>query len=604
MKNTPGTFTLATLGLWLCALWSTAGAQETNEVTLVSTTATVSVTIELAPETATNQVDILEMDATTNLVVSSSDPSQVPEIQMGAEERVEGVEIESSDKGEGELITITLDNVRLADVVRIFAQTSGANIIIPDGLEQPVSANLHDVGWREGLDVILEDKGFIMLERRPGIFSIVNKSALKSEPLAVETLTLKYITVPLALPAVQGMVISSNAKVTPLAAANVIIISETPQQIVEIKKILELIDQPRKQVFIESKFVELNDQAIQDLGINWQVLEGYTIRATAMSVEYTETQTRSDQDAQAFVSSRVNNRSSLNSQNIVDDTAAPPPTDVSTTTRTRNQSQNILDAVVQGKNFSGFDAAEGTITTTPATETETVRSAILSADDLALTLSALKQLDGVRIVSNPKMLVANGETANIHVGRNEPNIRAVPQGENGTSYAYELDGFIEIGVKVEVTPTINTERNISIKIIPELSRLLGEKAAGEAGTTFPITQIRRIKTEFAVESGKTVAIGGLTQSEDNEVVKKVPLLGDIPIIGKFLFTHTRTEQIQDEIIIFVSVDMAHVEALNASKGIPEHGKLIQTWLQQNAGGSGKVREKSIDEILAEINLGD
>jgi type II secretory pathway component GspD/PulD (secretin) len=211
-------------------------------------------------------------------------------------------------------------------------------------------------------------------------------------------------------------------------------------------------------------------------------------------------------------------------------------------------------------------------------EQDVVRSAVLSADDFALTLSALQQLDGVRVVSNPKMLVANGQTANIHVGRNEPNVRAVPQGENANTFAYVLDGFIEIGVKLEVTPIINTSKNITINIVPELSRLLGEKTVGEAGTSFPITQIRRIETEFAVESGKTVAIGGLTQSDENEEVTKVPLLGDIPIIGKYLFSHTSTRMIQDEIIIFVSVDTAHTEKLNDRDGIPNEGSLIHTWL--------------------------
>lgn len=213
---------------------------------------------------------------------------------------------------------------------------------------------------------------------------------------------------------------------------------------------------------------------------------------------------------------------------------------------------------------------------------EVVQSAVLSADDFALTLSALQQLDGVRIVSNPKMLVANGQTANIHVGRNEPNIVALPQGDNATSFAYTLDSanpFIEIGVKLEVTPVINTDKNITINIVPELSRLIGEKSVGTgADVSFPITQIRRIETEFAVESGKTVAIGGLTQSDESEEVNKIPLLGSIPILGKYLFSHTSTRMIQDEIIIFVSVDSAHTEKLNDRDGIPNEGKLIHTWL--------------------------
>jgi len=503
----------------------------------------------------------------------------VPSIRLQDDRTVEGMELQSTDNSN--LISISLDRVQLADVVRIFARSSGANIIIPDGLDETVSANLQDVDWRQALEVILADKNYVLMQRRPGIYAIARQDQLASEPLASETLELQFITVENALPAVQGMIITSNARVTPLPAANVLLVTETPNQIQEIKRVLTLIDRPRDQVFIEAKFVELNDQAIKDLGINWQVLQGYTVRATGLRAQYEKVETTSS------INSRGSGAASFNRQNIQRNTSEEG---VTTRPAERESQSTRFQGSVSGRNIDDI-SDDGILTPIPDMVRNVGRAAIMGADDFALTLSALQQLDGVRIVSNPKMLVANGQTASIHVGRNEPNIRALPQGENATSFAYVLDGFIEIGVKLEVTPKISTSRNITVNIIPELSRLIGEKSVGEAGTSFPVTSIRRINTEFALDSGKTVAIGGLTQGEDKEVVRKIPLLGDLPLIGKYLFRHTRTERYQDEVVIFVSVDMAHVDDLDNSFGIPQQGELIHRYL---------LKEEA-DRLQAELN---
>jgi len=497
------------------------------------------------------------------------DPTTVPAINLEEAMEVDGLDIHGEDVRDG-LITLVYREVKLADMVRIFAQTSGANIIIPEGLDELVSGSLNDVYWREALDVILSDKGYVLVERQSGIFTINSKDDTDLEPLTTETIDLQYITAEAALPAIQSMITTTNASVTPVPQTNVLIISETARRMQEIKRVLRLVDRPRRQVFIEAKFVELNDSAIRNLGINWEVLQNYRIGVSQGPNglwQYTRTDSRVSQDAQALV------RGSTVGAGILSDPLNP---DDQSQARFRNQSQ--FDALVQGQNFEGFDSERGTIETIPTMRQEVVRSAVLSADEFALTLSALQQLDGVRIVSNPKMLVANGQTARIHVGRSEPNIRAIPQGENATTFAYVLDGYIETGVKLEVTPTISTDRNITVAIVPELSSIFGQRTVGEAGTSFPILDVRTIETEFAVESGKTVAIGGLTRGRDNEVERKVPLLGDLPIIGRYLFRHTRTEKVQEEVMIFVSVDSVDSDALDDRRGIPEHGQLIHTWL--------------------------
>ena len=536
-------------------------------------------------------------------------------VEMSTEaEAIPGVEIEISDADE-ELISIDIADQPLRDVINVFSRMSKINILANDSVEGRVTVHFENVKWRDALESILEIQGLSLVEKRKGIFQVVSAADLAMEPVKVEIINLSYLSATNLVPVVQRMLINSNATVMALPAANVLVVKETGSQLAEIRKAVEQVDKPREQVYIEAKFVELNDKAIEDLGINWQVLEGYTVTAGKLNRALTVNRRRVNQDAAGNFS--IEQNASLNTSGSTTSRAGNRTFDgllsdysvnnnvnnnTANSSSSRTTGNNVYNTALTGKNFEELtvDPTTGAITLEsiiPYDRTD-IRSAVLSAEDFALTLSALKQMDGVSVVSNPKLLVSNGEIANIHIGRNEPNVVAVPQGDTGDRFAYRLDEqtpFIEIGVKLEVQPTVNTEDNITVRIVPELSRLLGEKTVGDANITFPITQIRRIETEFNLQSGKTVAIGGLTETNDEEAVKKVPILGDIPIIGKYLFTHKHTEKEQDEVIIFVSVDMGNPGDLETNDGIPSEGKLIHAHMRAAQVQKAKDAAEAIKE---------
>lgn len=574
--------------------------------------------VPAAPAAPTENVPAVEPAPATPEAPAPAEapPAPVPTtVQMSTEaEAIPGVEIEISDANE-ELIDIDVADQPLRDVINVFSRMSKVNIIANDTIEGRVTVHLENVTWRAALESILDSVGLSLVEKRPGIFHVVSAADLAMEPVRVEIINLSYISATNLVPVVQRMLINSNATVMAMPAANVLVVKETASQLSEIRKAVEQVDKPREQVYIEAKFVELNDKAIEDLGINWQVLEGYTVTAGQLNRALTVNRRRVNQDAAGNFS--IEQNANLNTSNSTSSRAGNRTFDgllndyainnnvnnnTANSTSSRTRGDTVYNTSLSGKNFEELtvDPTTGAITlesVIPYDRTD-IRSAVLSAEDFALTLSALKQMDGVSVVSNPKLLVSNGEVANIHIGRNEPNVVAVPQGDTGDRFAYRLDEqtpFIEIGVKLEVQPTVNTEDNITIRIIPELSRLLGEKTVGDANITFPITQIRRIETEFNLQSGKTVAIGGLTETNDEETIKKVPILGDIPIIGKYLFTHKHTEKEQDEVIIFVSVDMGNPSDLEMNDGIPSEGKLIHAHMRAAQVQKAKDAAEAIKE---------
>ncbi|HBA85824.1 MAG TPA: hypothetical protein DCZ95_17210 [Verrucomicrobia bacterium] len=463
-----------------------------------------------------------------------------------------------------ELLSISLDNVPLNEVVRMFTRVSGANIVAGTNLQGTVTVSLKDVEWEPALRVILDSANMTLVEKRPNIYSIISKNDLAGEPLTSDTIFLKYTTVTNVIPVIQRMLVTSNSSVAAFASANAVVVQETAPRINTIREVIARIDKPRMQVFIEAKFVELNDKAIKDLGINWQSLAGYTVRAGDLAWSQSE--------ARQWDQSRTDTASQSDSRRQTDSMSEAYDIDG----MVLGGGRTFSDSIDRGKdvNHNVVDSFNKTVTD--------LRTAVLSADDFALTLSALKQQNGVTVVSNPKLIVASGEKASIHVGEDYPNIKAKPQGTESVTYVYELDyaNPIKIGVTVEVTPTVNTESNISVRIQPRLTRQTGEYVEPTPGLKFPVQSSTEVVTDFTLESDRTVAIGGLTRTDDREIVSKIPLLGDIPLIGKLLFRHTHTEKAQTETIIFVTVSLAKAETISETGGIPDEGQLIYRHLAQ------------------------
>ena len=526
----------------------------------------------IAPETPMSNEPEAEMDVETNVTTEL--------IELQSEEGEPSSDMVGSGAKEN-LISISLDNVPLQDVMRMFARISGANIVAGTNLQGNITVNLKDVEWQPALRTILDTAGLTLVMKSPEIYSVVSKEEALSAPVTMDTIYLKYTTVTNVLPVIQKMLLSSNASVASFASANALVVQETSERLSIIKDVVDHIDRPRPQVFIEAKFVELNDQAIKDLGINWESLESYTLTASSLSWGVTENRnwlksrdsTLSQTDNRAH-SDGVN--SSYGSDGRESSTIVGPSVDGTV-------GRSVVDTISQTKNvgLNEEDSYEKTV--------EDVRTAVLSAADFQVTLSALKQQSGVSVVSNPRIVVASGETATIHVGREDPNYVTKTEAGAGntvqtTRELSEDMPWVKTGVTVDVRPVVNTESNITIRITPVLSSILSRGSGQLDGDLSPVSK-REINSEFNLESGRTVAIGGLTETTDREEITKVPILGDIPIIGKYLFSHTHTEKIQDEVIIFVTVGMASPETITVSAGIPSDGKLIHRHLAQQAAGA-------------------
>ncbi len=495
-------------------------------------------------------------------------------------------------------ITIALDDVLLEDAVRMFAQTTGANIITAGSLmaDKRVTVSLQSVEWRPALRSILDLHQFALVESPPAseIFTIIPRLPDAPEPTQVQTFFLKYTTVSDVSPTIRSM-LRGNATITTFPSRNAMVIRATEANLGEVDKLITELDVPGKQVLIEAKIVELTDEAAKQLGLRWDSLEAFNVTAGLGPF--------------SRLASSVNKTDNINTR-----TASDGFTSVRTSRQAADIAREPLNTGVNpdviggdggshssirgyGTGAERFDYSDRMARNTSESidsfsrQVSRAQSTILEMDSLRVVLSALEKMDGVSIVSNPKIIVSSGESkARFQVGDREPIIRTTrttgTQESPGDKIVAELDtsintefiknGYLYTGIELEVMATVKTDDFIEAYITPSLRRWIDNKVIGD--NSWPLVNEKKISTTFTLRSGQTVAIGGLTDVQDRKQTTRVPYLGRIPVIGKLLFSHTRDVKKQVETIIFVTLSVADPDDLEHVSGIPEDSRLIHTRL--------------------------
>jgi len=337
-----------------------------------------------------------------------------------------------------------------------------------------------------------------------------------------------------------------------------------------------------KQVHIEAKFMEVSEASLNELSTNWRISkvvgQNTIIRA--------QSGLRSVNDV--FGSSSVANNGNIASQTAV--TTVDPATGVATQTTTAVNTVvpnappkiNTGNFGGAGATFGGFDAS----LTNPGPGIYNGKIGMLGTYDLSIFLRALEQNSGTDLMSAPSLTVLDGKTAIIKVaqllrypesyGDTQSNVGTSGGNNNGggsagvTITAGTPQDFTvqEVGVTLEVTPTVGADDSIALNLKPKVVEFEGfveyggTSVAISGSTTVtipsgffqPIFTTREVSTDVTVFDGATVVIGGLTREEVKTVNDKVPVLGDIPFLGTAFRSNGKTTT-KRNLMIFVTANL-------------------------------------------------
>jgi type IV pilus assembly protein PilQ len=195
--------------------------------------------------------------------------------------------------------------------------------------------------------------------------------------------------------------------------------------------------------------------------------------------------------------------------------------------------------------------------------TSRVATAVFSASDFNVIISALKTQSNTKVMSNPTVVTLNNTEATLNIGQEFPVPSYNYNSERGT---FEVSGFQykPIGIILKVTPQVNARGVINLKLEPEVSQQSDSTTFGGAGgASIPIISTRKVKTQVSLKDGFTMGIGGLITDAKSAGGNKVPVLGSIPVLGR-LFSNKSTSNVATNLLIFVTA-----KTVSADGGAPE-----------------------------------
>jgi len=207
--------------------------------------------------------------------------------------------------------------------------------------------------------------------------------------------------------------------------------------------------------------------------------------------------------------------------------------------------------------------------TTPATANSTTLSNLLNLFifrpdiNLGATIAALEAKGVVQVLSEPNILTENGKQGSILAGGQYPY--PVVQGVTGTGAGAITIQFKEYGVRLNFLPTITPRGTIRLQVAPEVSSLDFANGVTISGFTVPGLDIRRVRTEVELAEGQSFAIGGLLDNRETQTFSKIPFIGDVPILGKFFQSISKTKN-NTELIVIVTPEI--VNPIPAGAALP------------------------------------
>lgn len=474
-------------------------------------------------------------------------------------------------------VSMTFDEMPLSDVIKAFRDATSANIISGGtNLSQTVSVRLDNVPWQKGLSSILEPQGMRLVEKPAGSEIYLVEDITVVIPKITRTFQLDNAAVK-DVEELFNKVLGENGNATAFPSANSIIVTAPEKEITECEIIIKAIDSPARQVYIEARFVEMSAAASKQLGLKWDSLNEWGVNVTDVK------------GGMAFNDSKI----------------ATYPTDAITTEEglaadspKRDMKMTLVPEKLTGSTLAGTTAEDMTWRNVHAV------GGMINLDDFRLAMSAFESVDGIKIFSNPKVIVSNEKKAKIDMTQKIPNVEvnyqaATTEGQRdsvstklalipGKNEPFVSEAFFSYGISLEVTPRISSSDLITVDIEPTISDLQGWFELGAVDnipvSRFPIIDMRRIQTTFSMQSGKTAVIGGLSITKDGNIDSGIPLLRHIPWVGPRVFGWKSRQKEQKEIVIFVTVGIADPLTIEEDAGMPRNAVLSRDVMD------GKIKE--------------
>lgn len=417
----------------------------------------------------------------------------------------------------GEKMSLNFQNIDVRSLLSVIADFTKLNIISSDTVGGTMTLRLQDVPWDQALDIVLQARGLDMRKNGSVIWvapadEIANREKARAEnsaqvtnlePLRTNSFQLNYTKAGDVLKLLTNKdykLLSSRGNAVIDPRTNQIFVQDNSATLAEVARIIDKIDVPVRQVMIEARIVEATDKFSRALGARL----GF-VQTTPSNILGT---------SKGVVFGGTTSTTGYMTGQVVD---VPD-------FLTQGQSVNLPAPSLEG----GAQAGSFAMTLLNGAGTKF----------LNLELSALEADGRGKIVSSPSIVTADKEEAVIEQGTDLPYLQASSSGATSVS-------FKKATLKLEVKPQITPDGNVIMDV------KINKDAPGTATVAGIAIDTKNVKTQVLVENGGTVVIGGIFTQEERNDVNKVPLLGDLPVVGN-LFRNSVKKDNKTELLVFLT----------------------------------------------------
>jgi len=396
----------------------------------------------------------------------------------------------------------------ITTVLRLLARQAGINIMVSDQITGAINMRVENLTPLEAIRVIVEAKGLDMAQSN-NVYFIKTSAEKAKEPTEAGSYTFSYAKVSETLPLVSTQIQSGIAPQVDVRS-NTVFYRDYKSNLANLALFFESIDRPTQQVMIEARLVEVTANPKQSYGINWSGVFGSA--STGQTFRW-----GGSSGATYTVTNGVATMSALPTVPLTGD---------------------LNNIIVSGNRGFGQQILG--------------QQAILSIPQMSATMRLLNEDTDAEFLANPRVVTANTLKASIKIIRSQP----VPKLKfNEQTASTTFDSFEEktYGNTLEVTPTINKDDFVTMLVKPEISNWVSDASFTIGGTvvTSPIIDTRSLESNVLIKSGDTLAIGGLLQDESKKARTKVPVFGDIPILG-YAFQERLNSRTKRNLLVFIT----------------------------------------------------
>ena len=443
----------------------------------------------------------------------------------------------------GKIDVLDLKEMDIQDFLKFISQKSGLNVVSGPNVRGKITIYLKDIDIQDALKIILEANDLAYIEESQLIKVMTSKDfELRfghkfGDDMTTKIIRLRYANV-LDMVTILNQMKSLTGRVIFDHKSNTLVLMDNPGKLAEMDDLIKQIDVPIETEVFDLSYANVKDVA-EKLSESMTLNVGrvkYDERSNRLVVTDTATKIRDiEKIIKAF---DVKEREVLIEAKIIQIVLS-------------DEHKMGVDWEAIVSNYHSLDLKGGFSVLTSSDKRGKVSIGTLSSDDYTFLLEALETVGKTNILSNPSITAINNKEAKILVGSTQPYVTTTTTTPaSGPTTTAETVNFIDVGVKLFVTPTIHEDDFITMKVSSVTSSLKTSN-----NNTIPIVETSEAETIVMVKNNVTIVIGGLIKEEKLTTFKKIPFLGDLPLLG-LAFRNQEQSVKKTELVIFLTPRIA------------------------------------------------